>query len=199
VTVFSAPNYCGWYGNRGAIMLVEDSGDFSYRQFDEVPNLPFVLPKHLNAFSYSMPILIEKVANLFSNFFNLALDQETEAELVQLTASRTLLRSKILALGAVNKNLHATNEKNELLIKLKGLFGGNLPSEANSLTCESLQKLVAEYGKARELDAQSEIHPSLKTRGKCQTDIEETNEEIFWKGISRKTGLTPRDKSMGER
>lgn len=151
---------CGWYGNKGAIMVIEESGESQFKQFSEVDNVPyviihpfpsrccphlipfmscfsFVLPKNLNAFSYSLPILAEKITHLLHNFFHLSLDEETEATLTTLTASRTQLRQRILSLNQIHQTLQLTNEKTQLLIKLKGLVG-DLPQEANQMSVQNL-------------------------------------------------------------
>jgi hypothetical protein len=41
VTVFSAPNYCGKYANKGAILLLGyELDEFQYIQYDCVPHPP---------------------------------------------------------------------------------------------------------------------------------------------------------------
>ena len=56
VTVFSAPNYCDMYGNKGAVMLITED-DFDYVQFDAVPH-PYCLPNFANILGYSIPFMM---------------------------------------------------------------------------------------------------------------------------------------------
>lgn len=46
VTVFSAPNYCGCYDNKAAVLHITEER-LEYKQYESVPQ-PFVLPKNLN-------------------------------------------------------------------------------------------------------------------------------------------------------
>ena len=59
-TVFSAPNYCGSYGNLGAILTIEEVFNhstqkckFSVRQFKE-SNPKYYVPAKFNAFNFSL-------------------------------------------------------------------------------------------------------------------------------------------------
>jgi serine/threonine-protein phosphatase 2B catalytic subunit len=67
ITVFSAPNYCGMYGNMSAYMsFADDSGVYRFEQLEAVDS-PYVLPKFEDAFSYSLPFIVEKVATLLES------------------------------------------------------------------------------------------------------------------------------------
>ena len=64
VTIFSAPNYCQTYDNKGAYILL-DHGRVMLKQFSETP-APYQLPNGLNVFSWSAPFLADRVLNMFS-------------------------------------------------------------------------------------------------------------------------------------
>lgn len=58
LTIFSAPNYCGCYGNKGAIInIVNNNMDIVQYNFVESP---YFLPNFSNIFSWSMPFVCEK-------------------------------------------------------------------------------------------------------------------------------------------
>ena len=59
ITVFSAPNYCGTYKNRAAVLMLQDN-TLNLKQFNSV-DTPYTLPDDLNLFEWSMPFLAEKV------------------------------------------------------------------------------------------------------------------------------------------
>lgn len=61
ITVFSAPNYCGSYGNKAAVVLLKD-GEMKIKQYKSVPE-PYRLDDTgtLNAFTWSMPFLADKI------------------------------------------------------------------------------------------------------------------------------------------
>jgi serine/threonine-protein phosphatase 2B catalytic subunit len=62
VTVFSAPNYCDNYGNKGAILKLSVSvkviqnNIMSFVQYEASPH-PFVLSNFMNIFTWSCPFL----------------------------------------------------------------------------------------------------------------------------------------------
>jgi serine/threonine-protein phosphatase 2B catalytic subunit len=62
ISVFSAPNYCSNFGNKGAVLVLsKESMDF--KQFDPSPH-PCVLPGR-NAFSWSLPFLESNLMSIF--------------------------------------------------------------------------------------------------------------------------------------
>ncbi len=58
ITIFSAPNYCNKYKNKGAIIKFCNN-NFDIDQFKFTPS-PFYLPKNENLFQWSIPYLSEK-------------------------------------------------------------------------------------------------------------------------------------------
>ncbi len=58
ITVFSAPNYCDAYGNKGSI-LHYDGEKVGIRWYHHSPH-PFVLANMMDAFSWSLPFVAEK-------------------------------------------------------------------------------------------------------------------------------------------
>ncbi|KAI0984466.1 hypothetical protein GJ496_004312 [Pomphorhynchus laevis] len=63
ITIFSAPNYCDVYGNKGAV-LQYNGYTLQIIQFDWV-NHPYVLPNFLNALTWSVPFVIRQANKIF--------------------------------------------------------------------------------------------------------------------------------------
>lgn len=61
--IFSAPNYCE-YDNKAAILQIVDK-TLHIRQFHSVPH-PYVLPNFMNAFSWSLPFVGEKLLHMLA-------------------------------------------------------------------------------------------------------------------------------------
>ena len=62
ITIFSAPNYCGYYENKASVLII-DRGNLSLKQYDE-SEPPYKLPDNMDVFSWSMPFLAEKITQM---------------------------------------------------------------------------------------------------------------------------------------
>ena len=69
ITVFSAPNYCGTYNNKGAVLCLKDD-TLNLRSFQAV-DAPYTLPDDLNIFSWSLPFVTEKVMAVFTHLVSM--------------------------------------------------------------------------------------------------------------------------------
>ena len=65
ITIFSAPNYCGYYENKASVLII-DRGNLSLKQYEETEP-PYRLPDNMDVFSWSVPFLAEKVTNMLFN------------------------------------------------------------------------------------------------------------------------------------
>ena len=59
IGLFSAPNYCGIYKNKGAIMKIAQNS-FNFIQFGS-STPPFILPNYLDAFHWTIPLIQKKM------------------------------------------------------------------------------------------------------------------------------------------
>jgi serine/threonine-protein phosphatase 2B catalytic subunit len=74
ITIFSAPNYCGYYENKASVLII-DKGNLSLKQYDE-SETPYRLPDNMDVFSWSMPFLAEKVVGMLYTIVKKGVDDE---------------------------------------------------------------------------------------------------------------------------
>jgi len=55
ITVFSAPNYCGYYDNKASVLMIAED-DISLKLYDET-DPPYRLPDNMDIFTWSVPFL----------------------------------------------------------------------------------------------------------------------------------------------
>lgn len=67
VTIFSAPNYCNKYKNKGAIICLKDN-DFNIEQYHSTVS-PYYLPKFMDLFTWSIPFASEKLTEMILNLY----------------------------------------------------------------------------------------------------------------------------------
>ncbi|MCQ2816066.1 MAG: metallophosphoesterase [archaeon] len=161
ITVFSAPNYCDVYDNKGAIIKL-NKNNINIQQYSYSPH-PFILPDFLNVFSWSLPFVSEKIGEMLLSIIkkdeSLCEESNGDSHLIDETVN-TKLRMKVKFLTMLMKMYRTLREENELIMKLKGFCPGNkIPRGILMEGPEALKTALQRYDAARNADVINEKMP----------------------------------------
>jgi len=183
ITIFSAPNYCGSYNNKAAVLILKQN-NLQLKQYQEF-EAPYRLPDNLNLISWSMPFLVEKMVAMFYQMLKMCskaelAELENDAkegdkasekivemsdELKEKAARRARLKQKIISLGRMNIMLGNLRENSEVILKMKQVsLDGKLPRGLLLKERSSIKFDLEQFEKTRQLDAQNEKRPKKQPR-----------------------------------
>lgn len=180
ICIFSAPNYCDTYDNRAAIVML-NKNVMNIRQFNSSPH-PYYLPNFMNAFTWSLPFVAEKLLDIWTNVLHL-IDVSEDQYLLPGNAEGALsssctsggsgnngqgtvleqrgehIRKKILTMGKLSRMFRTLREENENILLLKGLAGGTLPQGVLQLGPEGVKEAIRGFQLSKEIDSPNERWP----------------------------------------
>ncbi|EIM85718.1 Metallo-dependent phosphatase [Stereum hirsutum FP-91666 SS1] len=167
VTVFSAPNYLDVYNNKAAI-LKYDGSVFSIRQVNCTPH-PYYLPNFMDAFTWSLPFVAQKITDMLIAVLNTCtkeeLEESSDDESVSdsdtaKAARRKVIRNKILAVGRMSRVFSLLREESEKVSELKSISGSSkLPYGMLATGAEGIHNAIMTFDDARRSDIENERLP----------------------------------------
>ena len=161
ITIFSAPNYCDVYNNKGAVLKLIDN-KINIQQYNFSPH-PFILPNFLNVFSWSIPFVSEKIGEMLIHIIKKDPDLEKgddDTTLIDKTINNSL-KLKVKFLTMLMKMFRTLREENELIMKLKGFCPGNkIPKGLLLEGPEAMMDVLERYEMAKKMDIENEKMPS---------------------------------------
>ena len=123
ITVFSAPNYCGEYNNKGAVILIEND-KMNIKQYKDVVH-PFHLPGGMDLFKWSVPFLIEKIGAMMDELFKKSRARELQNSAAEEPNTPTSAAVTELLTDQVHAAAVEKKRKREVL-KQKIMFVGRM-------------------------------------------------------------------------
>ena len=173
ITIFSAPNYCDVYNNKGAIIKFKGA-EINIQQFNYTAH-PYILPNFMDVFSWSMPFVIEKVTEMLYNVLKYEGAAEPEKTDVNVDVVKgklneeamesqktriTSLKNKIRSIGKMAVIFKTLREEHEKITKLKGLWPGyKIPPGILSGGAGAIDDALSQFEKAKKMDRMNEGMP----------------------------------------
>lgn len=185
ITVFSAPNYGGNQGNKGAVILIENE-KMNIKQYKNVEH-PFHLPDDIDLFQWSIPFLVDKITEMLTNVAiqNKAITPISEKELAEVDFKKLLdtqsnelraenadkskkleiLRTKVKAFARMNRIFKQIRENQEEILQIKKITSdGKLPAGIIIGGTESIHNYYINFYTRKMQDSKNEAFPTLSKR-----------------------------------
>jgi serine/threonine-protein phosphatase 2B catalytic subunit len=168
ITLFSAPNYCDVYKNKGAVIKLEGE-NFSIKNFEEVTH-PYHLPQGMNLFQFSIPYLAEKVLDMVYNMIMQGNEEEIVDDmpigelhrLVSTADEIQKLKIKVSSVGRMRRMYKNLKENSEQLLLLKIANDGKIPRGLLLEGRPAIRNAMKEFQLAINLDKENEKRPLPK-------------------------------------
>jgi len=174
VTIFSAPNYCDVYKNKGAcLQFLNDQ--IKIRQFSSSPH-PYYLPNFMDVFTWSLPFMSEKVIDMVYHMLDFGRNdkyEESSTTIPDLPTPKATgeendagidsLMAKLNALARFRMVAQTLKTEKEKIVKLKALSPSkNLPSGLLFQGSDAIDQALDKFESVREQDLAMEAMPTLE-------------------------------------
>lgn len=170
ITIFSAPNYCGVYKNKGAIIRLENS-TLNIQQYNYTVH-PYLLPDFLDIFTWSIPFLIEKVIQMWDCILRnergdqvIVADEIAHERLTKLAeeakeVKSEVMKKKIKVMSKMMLMLKNIRNERELILNLKDSCPDDkLPRELLTHGKLTIKSSSSSFKRARLFDSVNEKRP----------------------------------------
>lgn len=162
ITIFSAPNYCGYYDNKAAVLVMEE-GNLSLKQYEE-SEVPYKLPDNMDIFTWSVPFLVEKVLAIMAQILKKTGDEdeapEANPKAETIETKKGIFKAKIQSVSKMHKMFHTLTLEREDILKIKNMSAdGKLPRGLLLEGKLAIKNHLKQFENALMLDAKNEMRP----------------------------------------
>ena len=145
---YSAPNYLDAYQNKAAVIIYDQK--LTVRQFTHQPH-PYWLPNFMDAFTWTLPFVTQKVADMFHGLLSTISTDEMEEEEAraedlqaeEIAARRMRIKQKIRDVGKMSRVFAVLRQESEGVSELKG-EGAHAEEYSDHLLMQGLLELGSE-------------------------------------------------------
>ena len=164
ITLFSAPNYCDCYNNKGALLKLVDN-TLNIQQYSANVH-PYHLPNFMDIFTWSIPFVIEKTLEIMKFIMKPARVQKGNGDLIEKMTEemkenrKAALKGKIKTVSRMMKMFKTLRKEQETIIEIKGLSSDNkIPKGLLVEGKEALVTALEQFYKVKEGDMINESRP----------------------------------------
>eukprot|EP00299_Pterocystis_sp_00344_P002581 c12915_g1_i1.p1 GENE.c12915_g1_i1~~c12915_g1_i1.p1 ORF type:complete len:512 (+),score=106.42 c12915_g1_i1:44-1537(+) len=161
ITLFSAPNYCDTYANKGAILKYHEN-TMKIRQFNCTPH-PYYLPNFMNVFEWSLPFVADKIGEFCVAILNRTPDEEEEVPRAaeQREISARVIKNKIRSAAKFAVMLRALRDHSDEILQIKQEMPDNkIPTGLLQKGTAEIRKVLESFNRAKLADVNNERLPS---------------------------------------
>lgn len=171
ITIFSAPNYCDVYKNKGACLKF-DNNVLNIKQFVDSPH-PYYLPNFMDVFQWSLPFVAEKVTDMLATMLDVD-DEDSESEdegqddvakIVEQDSKKPQmgkLKQKVLAMSKVMRMYRILKVHKKEIDHLKAMSPNHLmPKGLLQSGSDAIQQAINDFESARAADQINEKYPDI--------------------------------------
>lgn len=158
ITIFSAPNYCDSYNNKGAIIKFENNS-LNIQQFHYSQH-PYYLPNFMNIFEWSVPFVTEKISDMFHDIVSQHGDGDEDENSAAKEKAKHIasVKARIKFIGKMAIMQKTLREEHENIVKIKSMNNNKLPM---GLLMEGKEAIDC-FAQVKEKDAKNEMRPTFK-------------------------------------
>merc|ERR1719203_1497810 len=179
ITIFSAPNYCDVYKNKGACLKFDDEL-LNIRQFVSSPH-PYYLPNFMDVFTWSLPFVAEKVTDMLYSILSYEnqanIDDSKDKVMISANSKGAktkggVLKGKVVAVTKLMRMYKVLKENQNNIVQLKQLSpNGMIPHGVLAGGSKEIEKVIASFNSAKKADAVNEANPNAKPINKNNKNI----------------------------
>ncbi|KAL4432241.1 hypothetical protein ABPG74_020209 [Tetrahymena malaccensis] len=198
ITIFSAPNYCDVYNNKGAVIKFENN-TLNIQQFNYTQH-PYLLPHFMDIFTWSIPFVSEKISEMLyvilrqeeedensdgeldpseiKQIQTLSNKQKETKEKTKKEGAANVLRSKIKFVSKMMKMQKILRQESETIVKLKGQCPDNKIPRGLLLDTNAMNDAISSFNNAKKADLVNEKRPEYSTKENSSINKQSQSQQI---------------------